>query len=68
MAGPDRDPGRGPRADGGPALKLIEAMLSPTEQGEIAEAKPYLQKISYVAVASEAKDEVTTAKLIVGVQ
>jgi hypothetical protein len=54
--------------DGGPALKLIEAMLSPAEQDEIAEAKPYLQKISYVAVASEAKDEVTTAKLIVGVQ
>lgn len=54
--------------DGGPGLKLVEAMLSPTAQGKIAEAKPYLQKITYVAVASEAKDEVTTAKLIVGVQ
>jgi hypothetical protein len=54
--------------DGGPALKLVEAMLSPSEATEIAGAKPYLQKITYAALASEAKDDVTTAKLIIGVQ
>lgn len=53
---------------GGPALKLIEAILSPAEQAEFAEAKPYVQKIQYVAVGSEAKGKVTTAKVIVGLQ
>jgi Protein of unknown function (DUF3352) len=53
---------------GGPALKLIEALLSPTEQAKIATAKPYLQKIEYAAVGSESEGEVTTAKVILGMQ
>ncbi|MFT3865742.1 MAG: DUF3352 domain-containing protein [Solirubrobacterales bacterium] len=54
--------------DGGPALKLVEALLSPQEEAEIAEARPYLQKIAYVAVGAEAEGSTTTAKVIVGLQ
>jgi hypothetical protein len=53
-------------ADGGPGLKLVEALLSPAEQAELAQAKPYLQKISYAAVGTESKGSTTTAKVIVG--
>lgn len=52
--------------DGGPGLKLVEALLSPSEQAELAAAKPYLQKISYAAIGSESKGSTTTAKVIVG--
>lgn len=52
--------------DGGPALKLVNALF-PYEEG-VDEAKPYLRKIAYAALGSEAKDEVTSAKLIIGVQ
>ena len=54
--------------DGPPALKLVESLLSPEEQAKIAEAKPYLRKISYVAVGAEGKGEATTEKVIVGLQ
>jgi hypothetical protein len=54
--------------DGGPGLKLVEAMLSPEEQAEIAAAKPFLQKITYAAIGSESKGDTTTAKMIVGLQ
>ncbi len=53
---------------GGPALKLVEAILSPEEQAKFAEARPYVQKIRYAAVGSEAKGDVTTAKVILGMQ
>ncbi|HVW48202.1 MAG TPA: DUF3352 domain-containing protein [Solirubrobacterales bacterium] len=52
--------------DGGPGLKLLEGVLSPEEREEIASARPYLQKIAYAAVGSEAKGRTTTAKVIVG--
>jgi Protein of unknown function (DUF3352) len=54
--------------DGGPGLKLVEALLSPSEQAKLAEAKPYLQKISYAAIGTEAKGSTTTAKVIVGLR
>jgi hypothetical protein len=53
-------------ASGGPALKLVEALLSPAEQAEIAAAKPYLRKITYVGVGSEAEGAATTARVIIG--
>jgi hypothetical protein len=52
--------------DGGPALKLAEAVIPADEQEEFAAAKPYLQKITYAAIGSESKGAATTAKMIVG--
>jgi hypothetical protein len=54
--------------DGGPGLKLVEALLPPSEQAKLAAAKPYLRKISYAAIGSEAKGSTTTAKVIVGLR
>ncbi|MBS1889359.1 MAG: DUF3352 domain-containing protein [Actinobacteria bacterium] len=53
---------------GGPTLKLIDALLSPTERAQLAQARPFLDKVSYLAVGSEAKGKTTTAKVIVGLQ
>ncbi len=52
--------------DGGPGLKLVEGLLSPEELAKFENAKPYVEKISYVGVGSESKGQTTTAKLIVG--
>jgi hypothetical protein len=52
--------------EGGPMLKLVEALLSPDERARIAEAKPYLRKIDYLGIGSEAEGQTTTAKVIVG--
>ena len=53
-------------AAGGPALKLVEAVIPAAEQEEFAAAKPFLQKVSYAAIGSESKGSATTAKMIVG--
>jgi hypothetical protein len=54
--------------EGGPMLRLVESLLSPEERAKIADAKPYLQKIAYLAIGSESQDKTTTAKVIVGLQ
>jgi hypothetical protein len=53
--------------DGGPMLSLVESMLNPEEEAKLEEAKPYLEKISYIGVGSEAEGEKTTTKLVIGV-
>lgn len=53
---------------GGPMLKLVEALLPPEEQADLADARPFVEKIAYLAVGSEAKGQSTTAKVIVGLQ
>jgi hypothetical protein len=53
---------------GGPAVKLLDATLNPDARAKFDTARPYLDKITYVAVGSEAKGEATTAKMIIGVQ
>jgi hypothetical protein len=53
--------------DGSSALKLASAVI-PAGEEEFEEAKPYLQKIDYIAVGSEASDDLATAKLIVGIK
>jgi hypothetical protein len=53
--------------DGGSALKLATALVPAGEEGFL-EAKPYLQKIDYLALGSEASGDLATAKLIVGVK
>lgn len=52
--------------DGPAALKLASALIPPDEEG-FKEAKPYLTKVDYLALGSEASDGLATAKLIVGV-
>jgi hypothetical protein len=54
--------------DGGPALKLVDALLPADKRAKFAEAKPYLRKITYAAIGSEGKGTTTTAKMIVGLQ
>jgi Protein of unknown function (DUF3352) len=51
---------------GGPALKLVDAMLPAEKREKFAMAKPYLQKITYAAIGTESKGAATTAKMIVG--
>jgi hypothetical protein len=53
--------------DGGSALKLATALM-PSGEEDFEEAKPYLQKIDYLALGSEASGDLATAKLIVGVK
>jgi hypothetical protein len=52
--------------DGPAALNLARSFVPPGE-AEFEEAEQYLQKIDYIALGSEASDELATAKLIVGV-
>jgi uncharacterized protein DUF3352 len=54
--------------DGGPALKLVDTMIPIDKREAFDGAKPYLRKIAYAALGSEAKEGVTSAKLIIGVQ
>jgi len=42
-------------------------MVPPGEE-EFEEAESYLEKIDYVAIGSEASDDLATAKLIVGIK
>ncbi|MBS1677589.1 MAG: DUF3352 domain-containing protein [Actinobacteria bacterium] len=51
---------------GGPMLSLVETLLSPEELAELDEARPYLEKVDYIGVGSEAEGKTTTAKLVVG--
>ncbi|HWO47360.1 MAG TPA: DUF3352 domain-containing protein [Solirubrobacterales bacterium] len=52
---------------GPPALRLAKALMPPGEE-DFEEAEQYLQKIGYLAIGSEASDDLATAKLIVGVK
>jgi hypothetical protein len=49
------------------ALDLATALMPAGDEG-FEEAKPYLQKIEYLALGSEASDDLATAKLIVGLK
>jgi len=53
--------------DGPSALNLASSLIPPGEE-EFEAAKQYLEKIDYIAVGSEASDNLATAKLIVGVK
>ncbi|HEY2478054.1 MAG TPA: DUF3352 domain-containing protein [Solirubrobacterales bacterium] len=51
---------------GGPALKLVDAILSPEERAKFAQAKPFLRKITYLAIGTEPHGQATKTTLIVG--
>jgi Protein of unknown function (DUF3352) len=53
--------------DGGSALRLAKNLMPPGEE-DFEEAEQYLQKIQYLALGSEASDDLATAKLIVGIK
>jgi hypothetical protein len=53
--------------NGPSALNLATALMPAGDEG-FAEAKPYLQKIEYLALGSEASGDLATAKLIVGLK
>lgn len=52
--------------DGPSALKLASALIPSDDEG-FNEAKPYLTKVDYLALGSEASGDLAVAKLIVGV-
>jgi hypothetical protein len=55
-------------AAGRPAIRLIEGLIEdPDEKEEFEQARPYLSKIPFLAIGSEAKDDVVQAKVILGV-
>lgn len=51
----------------GPAALNLARSLVPPGEVEFEEAEPFLQKIDYLALGSEASGDLATAKLIVGV-
>jgi hypothetical protein len=52
--------------DGPSALRLASALIPSDDEG-FKEAKPYLTKVDYLALGSEASGDLAVAKLIVGV-
>jgi len=55
--------------NGPSALNLAEALIPAGEEAEEFEAaEQYLQKISYLAIGSEASDDLAKAKLIIGIK
>lgn len=55
-------------ADGPAALNLAAALLAGSEDEEgFNEAKPYLEKIAYLAIGSSSSGDLATARLIAGI-
>ena len=54
-------------ADGPAALRLADSLISPSDEG-FEEAKRYLHSIEFLALGSASEGELTTAKLIIGVE
>jgi hypothetical protein len=52
----------------GPSALNLATALVPSGEEDFEEAKPYLQKIEYLALGSEASGDLATAKLIVGLK
>jgi hypothetical protein len=53
--------------DGPAALRLVESLVPRSETG-FQEAKPYLDKVGFLAIGAGSGDGLSTAKLIVGFQ
>jgi hypothetical protein len=54
-------------AEGPAALQLADSLISPSDE-DFEEAKRYLRSIEFLALGSASQDELTTAKLIIGVE
>jgi hypothetical protein len=53
--------------DGPGALKLADALIPADQREGFLEAKPYLEKIAYLAIGAGASGDQATAKLIAGI-
>ena len=53
--------------DGPAALRLATALVPADEKAGFDEAKPYLDKVAYLAIGAGSADDLTTAKLIAGI-
>jgi len=54
--------------DGPAALSLASALIPADEKADLAEARPYLDKIEYLAIGGGSADGLATAKLIAGIR
>jgi hypothetical protein len=54
-------------ADGPAALRLADSMISPSDEG-FEDAKRYLRSIEFLALGSASQGDLTTAKLIIGLE
>jgi hypothetical protein len=54
-------------AAGAPALRLVEGLVSPEKREELAQLRPYLAKIPFLAIGAEKKGDLAQARLILGV-
>jgi hypothetical protein len=48
------------------AVELLDAIATPLEQSELLAAKPYLEKVGYVAIGGSSSDDSSTATLVAG--
>ena len=53
-------------ADGPAALRLAEGLVPGDEQEKLAELKPYLAKIAYLAIGADTEGDLAKARLVVG--
>jgi len=53
--------------DGPAALQLATALIPADEKADFDEARPYLDKISYLAIGAGSSGDLATAKLIAGI-
>jgi Protein of unknown function (DUF3352) len=54
-------------ADGPAALRLALSLVSGEDREGLLEARPYLSKIDFLALASESTEDLAKAKLVVGI-
>ena len=54
-------------AAGAPAVRLVEGLVSPEKREELAQLRPYLAKIPFLAIGAEKKGDLAQARLILGV-
>jgi hypothetical protein len=54
-------------AEGPAALRLADSLISPSDE-DFEEAKKYLRSIEFLALGSASQEELTTAKLIIGLE
>jgi Protein of unknown function (DUF3352) len=52
--------------DGPAALALVQNLLSPDEEEELEEARPYLEKLAFAAVGAGNDGDLTTSKVVLG--
>lgn len=52
--------------DGPAALALVQNVISPDEEEDLEEARPYLEKLAFAAVGAGTSGDLTTSKIVLG--